>query len=328
MTWAKRTASVRSTICYKGRFILERLVIREGPSRPLIAAIVLGVVTAAFVSTALGQNASTKKRAKSAVKAQQPKQAFSPVFYLPTAMPTSYSANGPAEVFAWVEKEANRSNIAVDKFSSSDEKLAQQKSVEAKMSAVGEIPMLPKCAFKYDGDSESYTVEWDGRAFDEPTLRKPLNADNAVLRELRIETDEIKRGSYLGENAFGAKMQVEARLTRAYSLVLPGDVLHEPSGIANVKDERMPYRYREYSYGGTFKMAREAARAADANLACLFVLKLERPYTFRFSRYHAPTRDVPYDTIVEGYGFYGEMRQFIVFNKKTGETYWKRSMDE
>lgn len=135
--------------------------------------------------------------------------------------------------------------------------------------------------------------------------------------------------TYKAQNGYGASVEVSKTTHDEYAFSFPAG--QEPPGaiVLGGKPSSLTGRY---AYIYTFshlilpvKMDPVLARDSHKQIACLSVVTLMAPYVFKFTERSTPTRDLPFERLVNGYSMLGRLEKFIVFNKISGEIYAQAS---
>lgn len=158
--------------------------------------------------------------------------------------------------------------------------------------------------FKYDADSQVLTVTLAGNRED-----FIMEKDQPTLDTVPVRLVVLSRDSYVGGNAFGAKVSVARTYAQQYGLAFSEDnwLLHSDSDQIG----------RTFTY--LISMRPDEARAAEANARILVVCLLSKPWLRHSIHSHDPTMDEPTETVIEESYLQVNPEQVWLFNQKTGE---------
>lgn len=163
---------------------------------------------------------------------------------------------------------------------------------------------------KYDADSQFLAFTLTGT-----TERFIMDKDQPTLDGLLIRRVVQSSDTYIGTNAFGAKVTV----TRTYA---------EDYGVALDQNNWLLHSSSD-AYNGTFRyllpMGPEEARATKADAKLLLVCRLSAPWFRHGAHGHDPTIDEPREAIVGDNYLQVSPEQLWVFHQKTGEVIRKLS---
>jgi hypothetical protein len=172
---------------------------------------------------------------------------------------------------------------------------------------VGEESITPE--FKYDADSQTLAVTLTGS-----TERFIMDKDKPTLDGVLIRSIVRDEDSYIGSNAFGAKVEVRRTYSEEY-----GVVFNQDNWLF-----RSSERYkRKFTY--LLPMPPDEARTLKADAKLLLVCRLMQPW-FRHSAHgHDATIDEPYKTLIGDNYLQAVPEQLWIFNQRTGEVVRKLS---
>jgi hypothetical protein len=190
------------------------------------------------------------------------------------------------------------------------------------MSAIGQLPVPSVCAKKYDGDAQAFEIKALLGNIKDIMLKNP-NPEALKLRRMTMARANQTRDTYKAQNAYGASVEVSKTTSDDYAFSFSAG--SEPPGVIvagnTASSYATPYRYTFNFLVLSVKMPPAEARDTDKQIACLSVVSLEPPYAFKFTERETPTRDMPFETNVNGFSMFGKLDKFIVFNKTTGVVY-------
>jgi hypothetical protein len=173
---------------------------------------------------------------------------------------------------------------------------------------VDEDPILHPM-FKYDADSQILMVELAGRA---QTFF--MDKERSTLDGVLIRRSLLDRDSYVGSNAFGAKVEVERAYFEEYGVVFsPGSWMFQASEGFD----------REFEY--LLPMGPDEARALKADAKIVVVCRLAPPWYHEGAHGHDPTISDPYESKVGDNYLQVVPEQIWIFNHGSGEVIRKIS---
>ncbi len=297
---------------------------------------VWAVVTLVAVTTLTAAQHPTKKLQQlknfgvtvETVKSQPapaiPLPPFVPKYFDAGAPLMAYQANEPVKVYEWLAKYIADTPGKPDQFSTSDEKHAYESVLADRLKSVKQIPVIAKCQKKYNGDLQSYEIKASVHSVKNYYSLKELDARAQNVKVLSLSTENIKRDSYTGQNAYGAETQISRTTADVYAVAFPlskapASVIVD--GSTRLTNIPLPYdidfKYLQFNFG----MVSTEARANDKNIACLFIFSVAPPYILKFSERSAPTRDLPFEDNRNYHSIYGSLDQIAVINMSTGDIY-------
>lgn len=299
-------------------------------SHTLVTAVLVAIITqTSLAQTPQKKGVKVTSPAKSSITATETHvpqlpavpPPFAPSFFEPDASYVKYLVNEPKLVYEWVQTIITSTPGKPDQFSTTEDRQKYQSAITERMSVVGPIPIVGRCQTKYDGDRQSFEVK--------ESLHSPkglsvtnLDPESLNLRTLFLANDNVKKDTYTASNAYGASIEVSRRVSDQYAMIFPGgtNVLSEittKGGSTSVD----VYRYNFYFLTLEAKMSPDVARENEKNIACVYVVTLDSPYTLRYLDKTTPTRTLPFESTTNGFALYGKLSQMIVINKVTGEVY-------
>jgi PDZ domain len=164
--------------------------------------------------------------------------------------------------------------------------------------------------FKYDADAQMLAV-----ALSAQTVSFTMDKDKPTLDGVRIRRINIDRDSYIGSNAYGAKIKVD----RTYASEF-GVAFNQGNWLFRTAER---YSLQQFSY--LLAIGPDEAKALKADLKLLLVCRLTDPW-FRHSAHgHDPTVTEPYETLVDENYLQISPEQVWIFNSRTGEVVRKLS---
>jgi hypothetical protein len=162
--------------------------------------------------------------------------------------------------------------------------------------------------FNYDADSQILTVLLPGSA-----QQFVMDKDKPILDGILIRRVIRDADSYIGSNAFGAKVEV----SRTYA---------EEFGVAFPRDN---WLFGTVKYGRMFTyllpLSPDEARAFKADAKLLLLCRMSPPWFRNSAHGHDATIEEPYETIVGDNYLQVEPEQLWIFHQKTGEVIRKLS---
>jgi hypothetical protein len=158
---------------------------------------------------------------------------------------------------------------------------------------------------QYDADKEILSVEIKTRKHSAYLLSKELVVFGTEVKPYKFE----KEGTYIGQNAYGTKVNVTKYLWHNFYL-----------GFANIED------FEGYS-GNLFPriktelpMSVEKAKQVKPNISALYITNLINPYmSIGGEDLQKPTVSKPEETKVYDLYLIGELKGIWIFDKTTGE---------
>jgi len=173
---------------------------------------------------------------------------------------------------------------------------------------VGEESIITP-SFKYDADSQTLMVTLTAG-----TERFIMDKDKPTLDDVLIRRIVRDKDSYIGSNAFVAKVEIRRTYSEEYGVAFPEDSLL--------------FRGTE-RYGRTFTYllatSPDEARALKADAKLLLVCRLSQPWFRQSAHGHDATIDEPYETIIGDNYLQVEPEQLWIFHQQTGEVIRKLS---
>jgi len=257
-------------------------------------------------------------------KPSQPvEKPFSPVFYSKNTAITEYKINDAVKIHRWVSNIIESVPGKPDKFSTSEEKKLYEAALRERFQNLGQIPVIGRCAKKYDADQQKYTVGPSVFSIKQYEGIKEVDAVALNIKTLTLLTDNIKHDTYTGQNAYGAETQIKRTTSDIYALAFPiekspSEAMTRGSQYSNTTP-KYDLDYRSIKFD--VPMSPADARANDENIGCLFVFTIEAPYQLQFSDRERPTRDMPFDLSFSYYAVYGSLDVVAVINKADGKVY-------
>lgn len=172
--------------------------------------------------------------------------------------------------------------------------------------------------FKYDADGQVLTAtvtSWQKEFF--PETGYSLTEAAPKMDTVTVRSTTRERGTYIGSNAFGAKVEVTETYSEDYGLA------SEPaSWVFNDYDEVSRPRFSRSS-----AMSPDEARRFKPNARVLFICKLTEPWYRQSASGHDPTIDEPYKTL-HGLNFLQvHVEQIWLIDGDSGEVVRKFSED-
>lgn len=298
----------------------------------ITAALVLFAIDIASAQTAPKKNQQKPAQAKVVEVATQapaelpqaPPPPFSPVFFNSSESILSYLPNDPQKVYAWIESQVSSVPGKPDQYSNAEERQKYEATLAEKMKAIQPIPIIGNCQKKYDADRQSFEVKALLSSIKDYSLKSP-NPEALRLRRLTLAQANLQRDTYSAQNAYGANIEVSREISDNYVFAYPAGTSYEPTSALvqgnSSSSVRLPYRYLFNFMVLSAKMPPSEARENDKHIACMYVISLEQPYTFKFNERESPTRDMPFDITTNGFAIFGRLDQISVVNKSTGQIY-------
>ena len=179
----------------------------------------------------------------------------------------------------------------------------------------------------YDADSQSMNIEigFDSVASDgdfNAYYVEGVGSYSKTMRSLLWHEEYHPQGSYVGSNAFGAKVKVEKGVGTKIGIAFDTatNPVYKPAGY----DSPASPSPRKVS----FNVPLEEAKHLKGDLRLLVIATLVEPYTLTDQQHTAPTIDYSYD-IDETYEYVKvQINDIWIFGQSTGKVYWKLSSDE
>ena len=177
-----------------------------------------------------------------------------------------------------------------------------------RLKSVKQIPVIAKCQKKYNGDLQSYEIKASVHSVKNYYSLKELDARAQNVKVLSLSTENIKRDSYTGQNAYGAETQISRTTADVYAVAFPlskapASVIVD--GSTRLTNIPLPYdidfKYLQFNFG--------------------MVSTVAPPYILKFSERSAPTRDLPFEDNRNYHSIYGSLDQIAVINMSTGDIY-------
>lgn len=161
--------------------------------------------------------------------------------------------------------------------------------------------------FKYDADSQTLAITLTGS-----TKRFLMDKDNPTLDGVLIRSIVRDRHSYIGSNAFGAKVEVRSSYSEDY-------------GVTFNQDNWLFRSSEDYQRKFTHLLATtpDEARALKPDAKLLLVCRLSEPWLRHSAHGHDATINEPYETVVGDNYLQVLPDQLWVFNDKTGDVILK-----
>lgn len=163
-------------------------------------------------------------------------------------------------------------------------------------------------------------------------------------RSLLWDIVNNNRSSYVGTNAYGAKVNVERNMADFYEISFAnyGEFLTEKyldeTTRKLLEEEKEMYKQHgltesvrgsdflsKLGFSFTLKMVPDVAKRAKENLRLLLVCKLADPPVIEGSSYSKPTFDRPRESFFQIHNLNTELLEVWIFNASTGEVYDKQS---
>ena len=160
-------------------------------------------------------------------------------------------------------------------------------------------------SFKYDADSQALAVTLVGSSEHFVMDKGEPDLDSVLIRRVIVVND-----SYIGCNAFGAKVKVSRSLQETYGIVFDQNNWLIGSG---------------YNFNYSIPMAPNEARALKTELKLMLVCRLQQPWLRQNAFNSDATIDDPHEMIVEGNFLQAVPEQLWIFNQRTGEVVRKLS---
>lgn len=168
--------------------------------------------------------------------------------------------------------------------------------------------LAPK--FKYDADSQTLAVTLSGS-----TQRFTMDEGEPTLDAVLIRRVLRDKDSYIGSNAFGAKVEVRRTYSDEYGVLF--------------NRENWLFRWVSDTYSRKFTyllaMTPDEARALKADAKLLLVCRLIQPWSRQKAHGHDATIDEPYETLVGDNYLQTIPEQLWIFNQSTGAVVRKLS---
>lgn len=254
---------------------------------------------------------------------QSAERQFSPIFYSRRTDISEYKSNDAAKIYKWVAGIIESVPGKPDKFSTSEEKKSYEASLRERFRGVGQIPVIGRCAKKYDADQQRYTVGPSVFSIKQYESIKEIDAVALNVKTLTLLTDNVKHDTYTGQNAYGAETQIKRTVSDNYVVAFPiekspNEAMTRVAQYSNIAPKyELDYRSLKFD----IQMSPADARANDENIGCLYVFTIEAPYQLQFSERERPTRDMPFDISISYYAVYGSLDIVAVINKADGKIY-------
>lgn len=167
--------------------------------------------------------------------------------------------------------------------------------------------ILDKVTSVYDADKNELTAGLE--------LESPIIGVRAELekRAARLKVLFGPTSTYVGQNAFGAKVQIEKRYTYVSEVLIENfrDFLTAPTGT-----------YKD-TVTVNLRMGPSEAIAAKSNLRVLALLRLTDPYFKEGFMSHEPTVSEPRDTLTVFKYLVGDVSELWFYNYSSGQVYAK-----
>lgn len=220
-------------------------------------------------------------------------------------LPAGYTGTDPEVVYAELERRAKQG--AKGEFETTEAFRKRAQELEQRPLADG-VPLDSQLAFMatatsaYDADGGKLKCVI---ALDWPHLDYSIDFHKSaiLLKKIIDPTD-----SYIGQNAFGAKVRVDRYYAREYGVLLAG---HGSSSIT------------PRSLEVDVDMNPAAAVKAKPTLRALLIITLESPYIRNGDRLSEPTISDPTDRWVRYRYLVGHLSQVWIYNFITGDVYSK-----
>jgi hypothetical protein len=154
---------------------------------------------------------------------------------------------------------------------------------------------IPEDRLTYTADTKMMRVGEEYRGL--------LDTSNGKILVKKISREN---GTYVGENAFGAKRQI-VRLQEVELVIAPAEA--EASYLSTWPNSFNPI---------PISMPPEEARKAKGSLSVLFAANLRSPYYETAKRRFSPKIDAPYDVTTASEILHVNLSGAVVFNRATG----------
>jgi|GEM_PF-4314837 len=179
---------------------------------------------------------------------------------------------------------------------------------------------------KYDADNEVLSVQVPvGQAYELFLSRLPSS-----YRTILLSNDRQQVGSYIGQNAFGAKKEIAKVEEKSRYIVFKNYASFreylEKSPYDIGRDREFSSRFESYQTKDLqfrLQLPPGSAESAKSSMAALFVFRLAEPYVGTSVRRSEPKMDYPTDSTNFQNYLVGSIHQIWLFNRVTGEIYKK-----
>ena len=288
------------------------------------------------VTAAAGQTASPSSTSKNSarepsaprpsVRSERATPPPPPTFWAGDGSVAGYLKNEPGQVFAWIEDRLKAIPSKLDEFSNSEERRQHSEAVAENMKSVGSIPIvLSRCVVGYNASRESFDASlFSGRL---RPFEIPVLGDSTLkYRSATISRAQVSGDTYVGQNAYGAKVSVTREVLEDHALVYPTGPLFEPSS-AVAPSSRSIWSIGTGLYRLSFPMSSQVARQKSKQIVCVGVFSIEPPYIARYTKRDAPTVDEPKDITWNVKALVGRLDLLVLMDAVTGEILAKASRE-
>jgi len=252
------------------------------------------------------------------------------------SLPPHFRGNNAAEIYARLAK--RQQSLRQGEFETS-EVYRQRKQQELSKPLLGSLTQQGIFAFvvnnvesKYDADQQILHVRAklsnviEGVTFRNKTLALPW---------LKVSRD---MGSYIGTNAFGARIRVDRAVVDSYVIAFDNyqQFYQQPriersetaSDYLRDKKEQVLWEQTlsDQMFAADLKMGVDSAMKGKENVRLLLVCRVAPPYTIKGVMYDKPTVDDPHDFLFEYYSLNTELIEVWFFDSSVGAYTRNRSL--
>ena len=272
-------------------------------------------------NTGYAQNVNSSPSVNTGPTAEPSDPLGSILRFKPGRQLAEYIVNDPEKLFSAVDNIADSAQNKPDQFSTKAERDQFIGNVTNTLSHLGQIPLVADCRPIYDADGQRFHLTIQLSPTQVAWKRPQIGFPGYVLRVV-LHRDVRTRDTYVAQNAFGAAIEVERVDITEISIAFPYTRNHFPASATASSTSYNPTRGpADAALEFIVPMKAADARMAAPDLACLFIVSLEYPYTFRYSETISPTRESPMHFRVDGSALFGRLDQVVLFNKRTSDIY-------
>jgi hypothetical protein len=278
-------------------------------------AYVLGVLLL-YVASAIPEYAQRRL-------GQKPEESISataPIDPTATQLKPQYRGINPGILYSELERRSNESKGEFETTQAFNERMTKlqgrpligtiSKDSLIPFTLASENTMLNKVTSRYDADKGVLAVSIEMTA---PVVGVRMDLDK---RSVPLRYDFQPSTSYVGQNAYGAKVTIEKTFANVYELLIENfrDFERVP------RDSSLTFRH---TITANLEMTPAEAMAAKPNLKVLALARLHDPYILKGYLSHKPTVSEPRDTFAVYHYLVCEVKEFWIYDYASGRIYAK-----
>jgi len=228
-------------------------------------------------------------------------------------LPDDFYAARPDRFARWVKSLQDAVGKA-DEFTSPAERDRLARGMESALEETGNLtPFIYDCHKRYEPEKQRF--QFFAFLGDFPFSSELRGGEQPYYRINLLQDDRHLR-SYIGSNAYGARVEVFQTIRKYVSLAFQYE--DAPRSLFHEDFSRTVPEFRFY-----LDMVSNEAREQADRISCLILFKLQPAYLVPFTDHHSPTIDSPSDITENGEALVGKIDQLWVYNRVTGKVLLK-----